>query len=86
MREFEIIVFQIPSLSIKGSLVLRTYFKTFCEAFVFEFYIKLRFILRIITYIWKCLILYCIFALFNILINLFSQSERASRLRFVETN
>ena len=44
MREFEIIVFQIPSLSIKGSLVLRTYFKTFCEAFVFEFYIKLRFI------------------------------------------
>ena len=37
--------------SIKGRLVLTEHFKTFCEAFVVEFYIKLKLILRIITYL-----------------------------------
>jgi hypothetical protein len=53
MREFEIILFQTQSLSIKpkGSLVLlvlKDPFKTFGEAFVVEFYlIELKLILRI---------------------------------------
>jgi hypothetical protein len=55
MREFEIIFFQTQSLSInqnsKGSLVYKEHFKTFCEAFAVEFYIKLKLILRIITYL-----------------------------------
>ena len=48
VREFEIILSQTQSLSIKGSLVLRT-FQTFFEAFVVEFYINLKLILRTIT-------------------------------------
>jgi hypothetical protein len=53
MREFEIILLQTQSLSIKpkGSLVLLVltdHFKTFGEAFVVEFYlIELKLILRI---------------------------------------
>ena len=53
-REFEIILLQTQSLSIKPfffSFIKNTSdFKTFCEAFVVEFYLKLRLILRIITY------------------------------------
>ena len=55
-REFEIILLQTQSLSIKpylvkGSLVFKEHFKTFCEAFVVAFYLQLRLILRIITYL-----------------------------------
>ena len=56
-REFEIILLQIQSLSIKQrqfSFIKNTIysdFKTFCEAFVIEFYLKSRLILRIITYL-----------------------------------
>jgi hypothetical protein len=31
--------------------ILKEHFKTFCEAFVVEFYLKLKLILRIITYL-----------------------------------
>jgi hypothetical protein len=59
MREFEIILLQTQSLSIKPfkykrlvSFIKNTSdFKTFCEAFVVEFYLKLKLILRIITYL-----------------------------------
>jgi hypothetical protein len=45
MREFEIILFQTQSLSIKASSVLE-HFKTFCkQAFMVELYIKLKLIL-----------------------------------------
>ena len=55
-REFEIILLQTQSLSIKPLYFKRQFsfikntsdFKTFCEAFVVEFYLKLRLILRII--------------------------------------
>ena len=56
-REFEIILLQTQSLSIKPfkrqfSFIKNTSdFKTFWEAFVVEFYLKLRLILRIITYL-----------------------------------
>jgi hypothetical protein len=54
MREFEIILLQTQSLSIKpfkGSSFYKEHFKTFCEAFVVEFYLKLKLILRIISYL-----------------------------------
>ena len=57
MLEFEIILLQTQSLSIKpfinfkGSLVCKEHFKTFREAFVVEFYLKLKLILRVITFL-----------------------------------
>jgi hypothetical protein len=56
MREFEIISFQTQSLSIKRQfsfILIKGTLKTFCEAFVVEFYTKLnlKLILRIITYL-----------------------------------
>ena len=62
-REFEIILLQTQSLSIKPFYSKRQFnfikntsdFKTFCEAFVVEFYLKLRLILRIIIYMTKLL-------------------------------
>jgi hypothetical protein len=57
MREFEIILFQTQSLSIKPKErqfsfnILKEHFKAFCEAFAVEFYLKLKLILRIITYL-----------------------------------
>ena len=56
-REFEIILLQTQSLSIKpylvnkGSFFIKNTLMTFCEAFVVEFYLQLRLILRIITYL-----------------------------------
>ena len=54
-REFEIILSQTQSLSIKPFNYKRLFsfinFKTFCEAFVVEFYLKLKPMLRIITYL-----------------------------------
>ena len=47
MREFEIILLQTESLSIKPFKFYKEHFKTFCEAFVVEFYLKLKLILRI---------------------------------------
>jgi hypothetical protein len=49
MREFEIILFQTKSLktSQKAVLFYKEHFKTFCEAFVDEFYLKLKLILRL---------------------------------------
>ena len=49
LREFEIILFQTQSLSINHKAVqfYKEHFKTSCEAFVVEFYLKL-YILRII--------------------------------------
>jgi hypothetical protein len=44
MREFEIILFQTQSLSIKAVIQPQT----FCEAFVVEFYLKVKLTLRII--------------------------------------
>jgi hypothetical protein len=32
-------------------ILIKEHFKTFCEAFVVEFYLKLKLILRIITYL-----------------------------------
>ena len=57
MREFEIILFQTQSLSIKPKErqfsfnILKEHFKAFCEAFAVECYLKLKLILRIITYL-----------------------------------
>ena len=56
MREFEIILLQTQKLSIKpfNLKVVKFYkehFKVFCEAFVVEFYLKLKHILRRITYL-----------------------------------
>jgi hypothetical protein len=53
MREFEIILLQTRSLSIKPHefSFIKKNFKTFCEAFVVEFYHKLKLILRIIIYL-----------------------------------
>jgi hypothetical protein len=58
MREFEIILLQTQSLSVKPFKELlkavyfyKEHFKTFCEAFVVAFYLKLKLILRIITYL-----------------------------------
>ena len=56
MREFEIILLQTQRLSIKPfhyyiKCFYKEHFKTFCEAFVAEFYLKLKLILRIITYL-----------------------------------
>ena len=55
MGEFGIILFRTQSLSIKAdcefSSILKEHFKTFCEAVVFEFYFKLKLILRIIIYL-----------------------------------
>ena len=45
MQEFEIILVQTQRLLTKGSfnfiLLLKEHFKTFCEAFVIEFYLLL---------------------------------------------
>jgi hypothetical protein len=49
MGEFGIILFRTQSLSIKAanfSSILKEHFKTFCEAFVVEIYLKLKLILR----------------------------------------
>jgi hypothetical protein len=55
MREFEIILLQTQSLSIQPFNYKRQFsfikFKTFCEAVVVEFYLKLKLILRIISYL-----------------------------------
>jgi hypothetical protein len=54
-REFEIILLQTQILSIKPfnykRLFYKEHLKTFCEAFVVEFYLKLKPILRLITYL-----------------------------------
>ena len=57
MGEFGIILFRTQSLSIKAvlcqfsSIFIKEHFKTFCEAFVVEFYFNLKLILRIIIYL-----------------------------------
>jgi hypothetical protein len=56
-REIEIILLQTQILSIKPFNYKRLFsfckehFKTFCEAFVLEFYLKMKPILRMITYL-----------------------------------